>query len=314
MAALVSHLGSMNKAIGLAASFALIGAMTSKVIAAPLVVPFNFTSEINIQVSIGEKALNAIVDTGVDPSVIDITDAALIGLKVDRSVSGEANGFGEGRGATVFPTTIEGLTIGGRRFAAFDALASGTTSFTNHDQPKIDAVLGYSFLSDKIVLIDYVAHKLAILDGPGEARALVRTCRARWRIPLKTFESYPVIPSFRFGDATGPITIDTGSSGGIGLFPAALDLPGVRKALVDQGASIRRGAQGESKVETYVFNQPVGFGPFTLPAGQQVFVRKQQDASAGRVANVGNALLAELKIKMLLDYRKRLMTFYGDCR
>ena len=38
---LVSHHGAMNKAIGLAASFALIGAMTSKVIAAPRVVPFN---------------------------------------------------------------------------------------------------------------------------------------------------------------------------------------------------------------------------------------------------------------------------------
>jgi len=305
----------MNKAIGLAAFFALIGFLTSKAIAAPLEAPFNFTrSEINIEVFIRGRALNAILDTGVDPSVIDITEAELLGLKVDRSVSGEAGGFGEGRGATVFPTTIEGLIIHGHRFKAFDALASDTAPYTSHDQPRIDAVLGYSFLSDKIVLIDYVSHKLAILDGPSEAQALVRTCQARWRIPLKTFESYPVIPGFRFGDATGPVTLDTGSSGGIGLFPAALDLAGVRASLVDQGASIRRGARGESKVETFVLNQPVGFGPFTLPAGQQVFVRKQPDASAGRVANVGNALLAELQIKMLLDYRRRLMTFYGDCR
>jgi hypothetical protein len=305
----------MNKAIGLAAFFALIGFLTSKTIAAPLEVPFNFTrSEINIKVFVRGKALNAIIDTGVDPSVIDITDAELLGLRVDRSVSGEASGFGDGRGATVFPATIEGLTIRGRRFAAFDALASDTAPYTSLDQPRIDAVLGYSFLSGKIVLIDYVAHKLAILDDPGEAEASVRTCRARWRIPLKTFESYPVIPGFRFGDATGPVTLDTGSSGGIGLFPAALDLARVRESLVDQGASIRRGARGQSKVETFVLNQPVGFGPFTLPAGQRVFVHKQQDSSAGRVANVGNALLAELQIKMLLDYRRRLMTFYGDCR
>jgi len=123
-----------------------------------------------------------------------------------------------------------------------------------------------------------------------------------------------VIPGFRFGDATGPVTLDTGSNGGIGLLPSALGLAGVRGSLVDQGAEIRRGARGESKVETYVLNEPVGFGPFTLPAGQRVFVRKQQDASAGRVANAGNALLAELKLKILLDYRRRLMTFYGDCR
>jgi hypothetical protein len=81
----------------------------------------------------------------------------------------------------------------------------------------------------------------------------------------------------------------------------------------DSGASIRRGARGESKVETFVQTQPVGFGPFTLPAGQRVFAHKQPDPSAGRVANVGNALFAELKIKILLDYRERLMAFYGDC-
>jgi len=305
----------MNKAIGPAAFVALIGLSASKTMAASLETPFNFIrSEINIEVSIKGKVLNAILDTGVDPSVIDITDATLLGLKVDRSVSGEAGGFGDRRGATVFPATIEGLTIRGRSFAAFDALASDTSSYSSPDQPKIDAVLGYSFLSDKIVLIDYVAHELAILDSPGAAQASVRACRAHWRIPLKTFESYPVIPGFRFGYATGPVTLDTGSSGGIGLLPAALELAGVRDSLVDQGASIRRGARGESKVETYVLNQPVGFGPFTLPAGQRVFVRKQQDTSAGRVANVGNALLAELRIKMLLDYPKRLMTFYGDCR
>jgi hypothetical protein len=97
------------------------------------------------------------------------------------------------------------------------------------------------------------------------------------------------------------------------LIPAALDLARVRDSLVDEGASIRIGARGETKAETYKLNQPVGFGPFTLPAGQQVFVREQQ-GSPGRVANVGNALLAELKIKLLLNYRGRLMTFYGDCR
>jgi len=303
----------MSKAIGRAAFFFLMGFLNSKVVAAPLEVPFDFSrSEIEIEVSIRGKALNTILDTGVDPSVIDVTDAKLLGLKVDRSVSGEADGFGDSRGATVFPTTIEGLTIRGRPIPAFDALASDTTQFTSHDQPRIDAVLGYSFLSDKIVLIDYVAHKLAILDGPGQSQASVRTCRARWQIPLKTFESYPVIPSFRFGDATGPVTLDTGSSGGIGLFPTALDLARVRNSLVDQGASTRRGARGKSKVETFVLNQPVGFGPFTLPAGQRVFVREKQ-GSPGRVANVGNALLAELQIKVLLDYRGHLMTFYGDC-
>jgi hypothetical protein len=307
----------MYSPIRIAAGLALIGVLGSRSMAAPLEAPFNFSrSEISIEVSIRGKSLNAILDTGVDPSVIDISDAELLGLKVDRSNSGEAAGFGEGHGATIFPATIEGLTIRGRHFAPFDALASDTGAYAGPDQPKIDAVLGYSFLADKIVLIDYVTDRLAILDSPADARSWVRTCRARWRIPLRTFEfgSYPVIPGFRFGESTGPVTLDTGSNGGIGLFPAGLDLAGVRDSLVDQGATIRRGARGDSKVETFILKTPVGFGPFALPAGEHVFVRKQEDASPGRVANIGNALLAEMRLEVLLDYRKHAMTFYGDCR
>jgi hypothetical protein len=276
--------------------------------------PFDFSrSVIGIEISIRGKPLYAILDTGVDPSIINLGDAETLGLKVDRSDAGEAGGFGEGRGATVFPATIADLSIRGHAFGAFEALAADTASFTGTGQRQLNVVLGYSFLSDKIVLIDYIAHTLAISDGSGKARAMVRTCRTRWRIPLKTFESYPVIPGFRLGDASGPVTLDTGSSGGIGLFPEALDLPGVRRSLVDEGASIRHGARGESRVEDFIMSQPVGFGPFTLPAGQHAFVHKQQGSTTTRIANVGNEVLAAFKIKMLLDYRSRVMTFYGDC-
>jgi hypothetical protein len=304
----IDVLGSLR----LAVFFFLIGCSTSR--ASSLETSFDFShSEIGIEVSIRGKTLYAIVDTGVDPSVINLAEADELGLKVDRSDSGEAGGFGEGRGMTVFPARIEGLSIRGRNFAAFDALASDTAAFTGADQRRIDVVLGYSFLSDKIVLIDYIAQQLAILDSSSEARATVRTCRTRWRIPLKTFESYPVIPGFRLGEARGPVTLDTGSSGGIALFEGALDLPGIRHSLVRQGASIRRGARGESKVENFILSQPVGFGPFTLPAGQLVFVHKQQGSMVERIANVGNTVLAAFKIKMLLDYRSRIMSFYGDC-
>jgi len=277
--------------------------------------PFDFSqSELGFEVAIRGKTLYAILDTGVDPSVINLADAEELGLNVDRSDSGEASGFGEGRGATVFPAKIEGLSIRGHLFAPFDALAADTTPFTRPDQRPLAVVLGYSFLSDKIVLVDYIAHELTLLDDSRQVRAAVGACRTRWRLPLKTLDSFPVIAGFRLGKASGPVTLDTGSSGGIGLFQEALDLPGVRTSLVAQGTAIRRGARGESKVETYIFKQPVGFGPFTLPAGQSVFVHRQQGSKVTRIANVGNALLAAFKIKMLLDYRSRTMIFYGACR
>jgi hypothetical protein len=32
------------------------------------------------------------------------------------------------------------------------------------------------------------------------------------------------------------------------------------------------------------------------------------------LANVGNKLFASMSLKMMLDYRHRTMTFFGDCR
>jgi hypothetical protein len=58
----------------------------------------------------------------------------------------------------------------------------------------------------------------------------------------------------------------------------------------------------------------VGFGPFTLPAGEIVTLRTTKGSIDTRVANVGNKLFAEMKLKMLLDYRNRQVTFFGDCR
>ena len=38
-----------------------------------------------------------------------------------------------------------------------------------------------------------------------------------------------------------------------------------------------------------------------------------RDGTITRLANVGNKLFAEMNLKILLDYRARQMTFYGDC-
>ena len=280
----------------------------------PLTVPFDFAkAAIGLDVTLKGAPLYVILDTGVDPSVIDLARADALGLKVDRGDAGEASGFGDGKGAAVFPTTVDGLAIHGRRFKPFDALASDMSALSKHYGRKLDAVLGYSFLSDKAVLIDYPRRTLSILASPGEAGPAVRTCRTRWTTPLKTFDSFPIIPRFRLGPTSGPVSLDTGSNGGIGLFPKALNLPGVRASLVEKGTIVHSGARGDAKSSTYTLAEPAGFGPFTLPAGQVVTLHSAQDPADSRIANVGNTFFEAMNIKMLLDYRGRTMTFYSDC-
>lgn len=290
--------------------------LSASATAEPLVVPFDFSrSAIELAVKVGPTPLTMILDTGVDPSVIDLKTAALLHMKVDRGAGGEASGEGDAQSAQVYPATQEGLSLGGRPFAPFPTLATDMTVLSAQYGKQLDGVLGYSFLQGKIVLIDYPGQQLAILEQPMQAWSMVRSCRLRHSVTLESFpdDSIPRLPDFRFGSASAPISLDTGSTGGISLYQTALALPGVKEALAEKGETAFAGARGKSTAKTYTLNVPVGFGPFTLPAGQVVTVRKPQGSDA-RAANIGNKLFAALKLKMLLDYKSRVMTFYGDCR
>lgn len=282
--------------------------------AEPVIAPFDFSkTTIELEVSIKSVVLHMLLDTGVDPSVVDLARADTLGLPVDRSDAGEASGFGDGKGATIFPSRVEGLTLGGHGFGAFDALATDMRGISTGYGRKLDGILGYSFLSDKIVLIDYQGARLGFLSRASQANALTRGCRTHWSIPLKTHDSFPVIADFRLGEATAPVTLDTGSNGSIGLFQSALDLPGVRAKLREDGSVTRTGARGEAKSKAYKLDAPVGFGPFTAPSGTVVSTYSEPGSTDTRVANIGNRLMADLKLKLLLDYPGRKMTFYGDC-
>ena len=287
--------------------------------ATPLGVPFDFSrSAIGLDVSVKGATLYMILDTGVDPSVIDETLAGTLGLKIDRAAGGEASGEGDAKHAMVYPTSVDGLTIAGRAFAPFDALTTDMSTLSKHYGRKLDGVIGYSFLNGKIVLINYAKSTLGILDTPSDAAAAVSRCAKHWSIALQTFpdDSIPIIAEFRFGSgsAMAPISLDTGSNGGISLFPKALALTGLHGALVEKGKTTYAGARGESSTKTYILREPVGFGPYTLPAGQVVTLHPTQDTGGTRAANIGNRLFAAMKLKLLLDYKSRAVTFYGACR
>ena len=257
-----------------------------------------------------------LLDTGVDPSVIATARAESLGLKVDRASGGEASGYGEGKSATVYPTTIDGLAIHGRSFAPIDALTADTTAISRVYGRDIDGVLGYSFLKDKIVLINYAAQRVWILDRAADVGPLVRRCSAHWSTAMQFLghDNTPIIPKFRFGSSSGPITLDTGSNGGISLFDRALESPDVKAALVEQGEIEHAGSRGAAKSKTYSFDAPVGLGPFSLPPGQSVNRLKAESPDDKRFANIGNRLFADMRLTILLNYPARKLTFYGSCQ
>jgi len=280
-----------------------------------LTVPFDFSRhEIGVNVTVKGTPLFMLIDSGVDPSIIDLAHAQALGLPMDRSHAGEGSGFGSGK-AVVFEGTIKGLKIGGRAFADVETLTLDTAAMSKGYGRPIDGVLGYSFLRDKVILIDYVARTMTILPGANAADAITRQCRKHISIPLRFLgdDHWPVIPDFRFGDVTASVTLDTGSSRRIGFYPIALQQKGIRDALKITGTNTGAGARGSFTSKTAVLGVPVALGPFRLAAGATVSILPANAQSDKVIANIGNLTFADMTPKLLLDYVGKRIGFYGDC-
>lgn len=284
--------------------------------AAPLTLPFDFSRHaIGLRVTVKGTPLYMLLDTGVNPSVIDLTRAQALGLPLDRKAAGQ--GSGEGPGTTqAIPSTIEHLEIGGRRLGNVEALSADLSGMSKTYGRPLDGILGYSFLKGKIVLIDYPHTTVTIFTGAREAQSLDRQCRRRYSMPFTSFgdEQFPVMHEFRFGDIAAPVTLDTGSNRTLGLYQSALQIAPIRAALKTTGEGQGSSFGGNYTSRTAALALPLRIGPFVLPAGQTVSIMPKQELLRTRVANAGNGLFAALKVKLLLDYAGKRISLYGDCR
>jgi hypothetical protein len=82
---------------------------------------------------------------------------------------------------------------------------------------------------------------------------------------------------------------------------------------VETGTTTATGNRGAYSAKIYQLKAPISLGPFALPAGQTVSFGGNDGSAETRLANVGNKLLASMRVKLLLDYKKSRIAFFGDC-
>jgi len=278
-------------------------------------VPFDFSHHaIGLNVTVRGKPLYVLLDTGVDPSVIDLQRAKALGLPMQKGQGGEATGEGNGS-AHVFPATIKMLAIDGHAWGDVDALAMDMAGLSKSYGKTLDGVLGYSFLSGKTVVIDYPSSNVTFYKGSHPVAATMKQCKLHYATPLVfagADDRIPVLPDFRFGESKAKISLDTGSNRGVSLFPAGLELKGVRAALVHTGKVEGAGARGAFSSDRSRLDLTTGVGEFTLPAGREV-VQLPDQSKPGIAANLGNPTFADLRVKLVIDYPGKTLAMYGDC-
>ena len=202
----------------------------------------------------------------------------------------------------------------GRRFGAIEALAADHKQISSAYGRPVDGTLGHSFLAGRLVLIDYQARTVTVADREADVAQPLAKCRSAWRTPLRSFkgDTIPIV-ELRIGNARLPVSIDTGSNGTVELYKNALDEPSIKRALIEAGTHKETGARGEYTVTVYRLNAPISLGPFVLPAGQRVTLGSNVGSANTRLANVGNGVLANMHVKLLLNYRDSRIAFFGDC-
>jgi hypothetical protein len=245
----------------------------------------------------GGPPLTVLLDTGTDPSVIDLRLARRLGLRLgDFALGRDALSDGVPYTETVVPW----LRLGDLYLRDLFALAVdlSTAPF------EVDIVLGYNVLWQVVLHIDYM-RRVVRLTHPDLGPPALSAAGAL--LPLTFAEHFPALTNVTMCETfrLPLVTLDTGSNASLTLGPdlaAQLLLPQASTERSAQGT----GFAGESCATVCGEADSMQVGPFSLHAveldapGSGTGDLRQ----AGR-ANIGNRLLSRFA-SVTLDYGRKL--------
>ena len=212
----------------------------------PVEVPFEFVhNQVIVAVKIGGKGpYNMLVDTDTDPSAIDLATAKELGLLLG-SKSYPATGGGTEANLvqlTRLPTVELGSVIAKDVVAGSIDLSKLSAKLAR----PINGVLGYSFLKDRIIQIDYPELKIrfytqspypGIQDQPNTVDKIALAFRYE--------DGGVLVDSVYINGQKMRATLDTGSSGSFSLTPEGVTDLGLEEKAQNGEAEKSVGYNGE---------------------------------------------------------------------
>jgi predicted aspartyl protease len=279
----------------------------SQKVAAPIEVPFEFVrNQIIVQVKIGGKGpYSMLFDTDTDPSAIDLETARELGLRLDsRGVPASGGGTETNLLQLTRLPTVELGAITARDVAA---AAINLTKLAAKLERPLHGVLGYSFLKDRIVQIDYQEFKIrffavspyvGIQNSPNTVNKIAMAFR---------YDDGVVIDSVFINGQKVKATLDTGSNGTFALTPDAVASLALDESEQSAPAQKSVGYNGEYESKSGVLKS-VRIGRLSIesapvnfwPAGSGHDKKNYQ-------MNIGNGFFKDYL--MTFDFRGKIVVF-----
>ncbi len=274
---------------------------------APVEVPFEFVhNQIVVTVKIGGKGpYHMLVDTGSDPSAIDLATAKELGLGLDsRSYAATGAGSDTQTGQMTRLPSIELGTIVARDLVAG---AIDLKKLSERLERPIQGVLGYTFLRDRIIQIDYAVSKLRFfLESPYAGIQNQPNTVNKIAMPFR-YDGGVLIDSVFINGQKLKATLDTGSSGTFALTPEAAAILGLDDQPQEGAAEKSVGYKGQDEGRSGVVKS-VRIGRLSLESAPVSFWPTGAGHDKAKFQlDVGNGFFKDYL--MTFDFRGKIVVF-----
>lgn len=263
--------------------------------------PFEFVrNEPVVKVTVnGHGPLNMMLDTGTDPSAIDLATAASIGL--NRSSKGQAASGGGTEKNLAYETKFETLEIGGLSAHKVAAAAIDLSKISERMQYHIDGVLGYSLFRDRIVQFDYPARMARFYDTmPASEDPTAVSMKFRYADNV-------LIEGVKVDGVAVVANLDTGSSGSFSIVPKAIEKLGLTAAAATGVVRSSVGYNGRSENREGTVKN-IQIGAIYVDSPTVIFMSKGTgyDKRAWDV-NIGNVFFKDYVVTF--DFKTKTVRF-----
>jgi len=269
-------------------------------------IPFDFVrNEIVVQVRVdGKGPFNMMLDTGTDPSVIDLATAKELGLKLS-SAGGPISGGGTDKNLA-YETKLPLVEAGGLTVKNLAAVAVDISKVGERLGKPLHGVLGHSLLNGRVVQIDYANHVVRFYSKSPFTKGDRQVNTAKRTVVSFRYDDNVLIDDVFVNGKKMTANLDTGSSGSFHLTPAAVSYLGLEDEVNRARATSSVGYNNVSENrEGKVSN--VTIGGISVDEPSVTFFGK----GAGRDKkpwglNIGNVFLKDFLVT--IDYRSKLIT------
>jgi predicted aspartyl protease len=252
----------------------------------PVEVPFEFVhNQIVVQVKIGGKGpFSMLVDTNTDPSAIDEKTARELGLSIGSS-GAPASGAGT-EVNTTFPTMFPSVELGSITAKQVPAATIDMSKISARAERPIAGVLGYSFLKDRIVQIDYGKLKLRFFpESPFPRIQMAPNTVNTIAMTFRREEGDVIVDSVFVNNEKMRATLDTGSSGSFSLTPEAVALLGLDDDASDGTTESAVGYNGQYEHKTGILKS-VRMGRYSAEGVQATFFLQKQVMTTRNIKSI----------------------------